>query len=97
SAVDRVQERNVVNVLADVREDFRHLDAALPVLLEAERARHQRTGKSLADDDITLHLAVDRLARVFRERRLRIEGVHMTPAAAHEERNDGRRPWLEVR
>ncbi len=95
--VDRSQERHPVDVAAQLWKELRHLDAALAVLLEGERARHQWARVSLTHDDVALHLAVDRLARVLRQRRLRIERVHLTPAAAHEERDDGGRAWFEVR
>jgi hypothetical protein len=42
-------------------------------------------------------LAVDRLTRVLRQRRLRIERVHLAPAAAHEQRDHGGCAWLEMR
>src|SRR5215471_20725278 len=44
SSVDRAQERDAVDVPAQVREQFRNLDAALTVFLEDERTRHERSG-----------------------------------------------------
>ena len=95
--VHRAQERDLVDVPAEVRKELRHLDPALPVLLEREGARHQRPGKSLPHDHVALHLAVDRLAGVLRQRRLRIERIHLAPAAAHEQRDDRGRARLEMR
>ena len=97
SSVDRAQERDLVDVPADGRKDLRDFDPALPVLPEGERARHQRARRTLPHDDVALHLAVDRLAGVLRQRRLGIEGIHLAPAAAHEQRDDGGRARLEVR
>src|SRR5262245_34462769 len=69
----------------------------MPVFLERERARHEWTGEALPDDYVALDLAVDRLTGVLRQCRFRIERVHLAPAAAHEERNDGGRARFEVR
>ena len=97
SPVDRSQERDLVDVRAQMREELRDLDAALPALLERERTRHERPGESLAHDHVALHLAVDRLAGVLRERGLRIERVHLAPAAAHEQRDHRGRTRREMR
>ena len=54
-------------------------------------------GKSLPDDHVALHLAVDRLAGVLRQCGLRVERIHLAPAPAHEQRDHGRRAGLEMR
>ena len=65
--------------------------------LVPEGARHQRSGKPLPHDHIALHLPVNRLACVLRQRGLRVERIHLAPAAAHEQRDHGRRARLEMR
>ena len=60
-----MNERNVVDVLADVGEDLRDQFSTLPVALEFERARHERTGIALPHVDVAVHFAVERLAGVF--------------------------------
>src|SRR4029077_6170701 len=81
----------------DVRKEIRDLQAGLSVFLERKRARHQWAGVTLAHDDITCHFPVQRLSGVFHQRGLRIERVHVTDAAAHEQRNHRRRTRLEMR
>ena len=46
-----------------LRKDLRDVHAALAVLAERERARHQRPGIALPDDDVAF--AGQRLAGVF--------------------------------
>jgi hypothetical protein len=97
SAIHGSDHRELVHVLADVRENFRHLDPALPVLLERERAGHQRAWKALPDNHVSGHLAVDRFAGVLGERGFWIPRVHLAGSAAHEQRNHGLRAGREVR
>ena len=97
AAIDRAQERNLVDVPAEMREDLRDVDAALSVLLEREWARHQRPGEALAHDHVAAYFAVDRLTRILLQRGLGIERVHLAPAAAHEQRDDRRGAGAVVR
>ena len=89
------QHRQFVRVRGGVREDLGDVDAALPVLLEAERARHQRAGMALPDDDVAF--ARQRLACEAVQGRLGIERIHVADAAAHEQRDDTLRARREVR
>ena len=77
AAVERPDERHLVDLAGEVREDLRDLDAALPVPLELERARHERTGVSLANH----HRVGHRLAGVLLQGRLRVEGVDLADTA----------------
>ena len=63
AAEHRVNERDVVDVLSEVRKHLRHQLSALSVALELERARHQRPGITLPDDDVAVDLVIDRLPR----------------------------------
>ena len=92
-AVQRPDERHLVDLLREVREDLGHVEAALAVPVELERARHQRAGMALPHDDRLGH----RLARVLRQRGLVVERVDLADPAAHEQRDDRGRARLEVR
>ena len=92
-----VNERDVVDMLPEVREDLRHQLSTLSVTLELERARHQRPGITLPDDDVAVDLVVDRLPRVFDEAFLVVEEVHRARTTAHEERDHRLRTRLEMR
>jgi len=70
--VHRADDRNVVDALADVRENVAHLDAALPVFLELVRRLESRAGLALRPE-----LERDFLPVPFVERGLRIERVHL--------------------
>ena len=94
-AVDRAEEGELVDLSGEMRKELRYLDAALSVPLEAEGARHERAGKSLADDDASLDFVVEGLARVFRQRGLGIERVHLAHAAAHKQRDHRSGPRAE--
>ena len=63
-AVQRAHEGNLVDEPADVRKQLRHLQAALSVFLELERARHQGTRIALSNDDVAGDLAVQRLTGI---------------------------------
>ena len=60
-------------------KDLRHVHPALPVFAKLKRARHQRAGISLPHDDLAL--AGQRLAGIFLQRRLGVEGIQMADAA----------------
>ncbi len=92
-----VDERDVVHVLAEVREHLGHQFSTLSVTLELERARHQRPGITLPDDDVAMDLVVDRLARVLDEAFLVVEEVDRARTTAHEERDHRLRTRLEMR
>ena len=67
----------------DVGKQLRHFDSRLAVLLEPERAAHQRPGIALAYPHPTL--AGEWLAMELRQHRLGIEGVHVADATTHEQ------------
>src|SRR5262245_32964773 len=67
--------------------------SALSILLEFENARHDRTRPSIVDADIS----TQNLARVFFQRRLVLEGLHLADPAGIEDRDDGFRASLEMR
>ena len=79
-----------------MREKLRDLDAALAVPLELERTRHERPRVALTHLNLAVDLALEGLSGVFPESWLRIEGVDLTDAAAHEERDNGSCARLEV-
>ena len=84
--VHRPDHADVVNDLGQMRQQFRHLDAALAVLLEGERAWHERPRMTLPHDDLAL--SAQRLPGIFVERGLGIERVHVRRTAVHEEMDD---------
>ena len=92
-----VNERDVVDMLPEVREHLRHQLSALSVPLELERARHQRPGITLPDDDVAVNLVVERLPGVLDEAFLVVEEVHRAGTTAHEERDHRLRTRLEMR
>src|SRR5258708_1502341 len=90
----RMNERKVVDYGRDLRENLRHPLPALPILLEGPRAFHERAWIALPDHNLTL--AGQRLAMVLFQHRLVIEGVNLTHAAGHKQRNNGLRLRLEM-
>ena len=90
----RANESQIVDNTAYVWKQTGHVDAGLPVFLEPERSAHQRARIALPYAHSSLPR--QRLAVIFIEHRLRIEGVDMTDAAAHEKRNDGLGARLEM-
>src|SRR5687768_8381426 len=72
-------------MLGDVRKELRDLESRLSMAAELKRRRHQRTGMSLAHDNVALPR--ERLSSVLLERGLGIECVHVANAAAHEQRD----------
>src|SRR5262245_49750558 len=67
--------------------------SALSILLEFENARHDRTRPPIVDADIS----TQNLARVFFQRRLVLEGLHLADAAGIEDRDHSFRASLEMR
>ena len=89
----RVQKCNLVYFRGDVRKDLRNILSALSILLEFENARHDRPRPAVVDADIS----AQNLARVFFQRRLVLEGLHLADPAGIEDRDDGFRARLEMR
>ena len=91
SSVDRSQECDLVDVPGDIGEQLGDVHSGLTVLLERERARHQRAGETLPNDHFTL--SAERLARNLGQRGFGVERVYLTDAATHEQRDDRAWPW----
>src|SRR5436190_22716153 len=87
----RADDGDVVNVLAEQRENFADLDARLARFLEAERRGEARAA----------HVAGQGFAVELVERRLRVPGVDMRGCAAGEDVDDApglrREVWLPRR
>ena len=76
-----------------VREEFAHLEAALPVLFELERRGQQSRCRALgAEVDLLGPLAGELV-----DGRLRVQEVRAERASVHEQMNDPLRLRLEVR
>src|SRR5215471_20129680 len=67
--------------------------SALPILLEFENTRHDRTWSAVVDADVS----TQNLACVFFQRRLVLEGLHLADPAGIEDRDHGFRASLEMR
>ena len=76
--------RHLVGMLAHLREEVGDRDPALPTGLERPAGRGELAHRAAAGID-ELHLRGDRLAGIFLERRLRVEGVDVARCAVHEE------------
>ena len=83
--VHPVQEAEVVDPPADVREEFGDRHAAVAILFELPRRSH---GGHLGDLARARHFEGQLLAVVAVEFRLRVEGVDMARAALHEQEDD---------
>jgi hypothetical protein len=81
--VHRANQRDVVDVLRDVREQLRDFHAALAVLLERPRRRQEAARR--AHDRLHFAHARHRLALVLEQGRLGIEGVDLADAAVAED------------
>ncbi len=81
----RADERDVVDVLGDVRKELRDLHAALAVPLEPPRRRHQAAGRPhrCPHSPDALH----RLALVFEQGGSWVEGIDLADAAVAEDRD----------
>src|SRR3954451_9389295 len=79
----------------NARKDFGYIETAIPILPKLKRARHQWAWMALPDDHLSL--AREGLAGELVQRGLRIERVHVTDAAAHEEGDDALCAGLEMR
>ena len=97
SAVHRVDERDVVDVLSGFREHLGHQLARLSHPLELEGARHQRTRVALTHMDITNAALVERLARIFHQPLFVVPEIDGARPAGHEERDHRLGARLEVR
>jgi hypothetical protein len=85
--VTRPDQRDLVGLRSDAREQLRNLHAGLAVALELPRAApHRRLGKI---DAIGLqpfrHLGRDGFAAMFGQFGLGIERIHVAHAAVHEQ------------
>ena len=68
---------------SDMREQLRSPDARLTILLEGVGTLHERSRKALSDANLALPF--ERSAVVLGKRRLVVECVDVTHAAAHEQ------------
>ena len=84
-SVDRAQERHLIHMLRQQREDLRNIHPALAVFAELKRAGHQRARIPLAHHNVAL--AGQRLSGILGQRGLGVERIQMADAAAHEQRN----------
>ena len=107
----RTDDRQLVDVLRDMRKPVADLDAALPVLVKADLQRIERVPliavgvgnhQSLERQFLRI-LRVgerrfgDRLAAVLGEHRLRVEALHVADAAVHEQPDHALRFGSEMR
>ena len=90
-----VNEGQLVNDGRHVREQIGHPCTRLAVLLEVERALHQRAGITLADAN--LPFAFQSHPVILPQVGLVIECVHLADSATHEQVDDLLRPRLEMR
>ena len=81
-AVQRFDERKVIDVLRDIRILVADPRSGLSVLLELEGRFHQRAGIAVEDVDLNL------LAIPFGQFGLGVEGVHRTGGSFHEQPDD---------
>jgi hypothetical protein len=99
--VDRLDERDLVDVLGDVRKQLAHPRARLSVLLEGELGRGDREARlprghgrqPLAADDGGRQVLVEHLLHL----RLVVVEVHLRRAAVHEQVDEVLRLRGEVR
>ncbi len=75
---------NVVDVFSHLGKEFADFNPALPVLFETERRSHEIAGLAFGLDVFPRH----RLAVMFRQQRLGIEGVNGRKTAIHEKKDD---------
>ena len=95
-AVHGPDERHIVADRAQLRHQLRHLHAGLAVALELERRGHHHA--DLAGElDLAEDVAARRFPRVFLERGLGVEQIHLAGSAIHEQVDDRFRLRLEVR
>src|SRR5262249_33948839 len=91
--VHRPDHADVVDVLGGVREDLADFQSALAVLLELEWRGERRTGLPLRAEVCRRQ----RLPRILRKRRLRVERIDLARPAVSEEVDDALRLRREVR
>src|SRR5260370_31617615 len=94
-ALAGMNECQIVHDRADIREYFRDPSSRFSVLLEAERALHERSGVALANLDLAV--SIHRHAVVLLERRFVPEGVEVAYAPPHAKRYYRFRACFEMR
>src|SRR5262245_11798473 len=93
--VHRANQRKVVGMLREIREQIRYLHPALPVLLELPERRHQPARRSHRRTDLAD--AGHRLALASQKHRLRIERIDLAHASVTEDRDHRLCPGREMR
>ena len=94
----RAHQADVVGTACDVRNIIGKLGAGLARGRELSRARkHGRRRLDEREPEALRHRRRQRLPAIFRERRLRVEQVHLAGCAFHEEEDDVLRLRSEVR